>query len=1246
MRKIWSDVTGMVVICTSHSSIQTPIAVTKVNSFSTASVQSRRHSNTGSGGGADLYAKRKVEGNDSINFKEAFDNSPQALHIDLFTIDIVSTTEVIQRLFIENTSLKNTIKTHGLNIDVDDDKFTFNANIAEDFYQLVHDLSGGNVLYIIELVKVAIDNAKLLLTNNLRQEKPLQIENSSKIDTSVASVATTISAPPPTLPTFDSSLLQSFPAHTRVDEVISYRFDLLDNAAQLILKVAAAICCNGHYCNYHILCYIIYYYTYHMEIEAVPKNSYFYHLMCDKSRQQTDSHQSNVAHSYHHTNKSILDITRSSPQSLLRLFSTTFKTIDVLKVLKHLVTSHEFIYIATHKLSLDFIFHHQQMEIMKGNGLDNIYFFPVMDSSSSVGGQESQMSNLGLYDACDSYDFDSDDDKDADVQDNTVREARLTSHFDINQLVLLDNTILKHISYDFMARLEMQNIYNLMLEEQKIELHLAIANYFNFVFNIQVHHFYSTTIPRSLSSNVSSRQNVYCWLSLPCIQSSDVLEQSFHYRKGMAHNSVVVSLYYYASFLTSINASSKAYEEYHSAYLKIVDLVDNYRQLGSCDFDFLEVEGNEEDEESEDDSEQSDAASHISRNSLGSRASRNELQEKLFALRSPVHNASAFEKHIHKKWFKLTKLDLFRLCNYGDSSMLEVYILAVIRLAQCLFSLYYDVNMAVLLYEQAFHLILLTCRDRKVNILGKLRSTFSVAPDEGINIVPTVESSAVEVKSLSVHHRGLKSGITTSDGIEYEDYEAFGMSDFSLLFPIISGMVMMYRLGYFSNDLESLTVTGYKQNKEYKVIELYLTLAQSNPSYLPYSILGNCLLHNYFLHLHTNKAAKKARNLSVKIMESYDLTGHNPIILQLYAFDIVPQTIAMQFVYMVWLQMPDLTQKMLPYLIFLMPRIEQYNTLAAALLPLCIGLNCLGQCRHSFELYDTTYYAKELHYEPTYTKKLSTLFNDYKQYLHLYLMLMSKYEEIQVLCHHIKGDVSQQQMADKRSSAAYINNINHMNRIEVFLDIFTLPNILQHELMVDFMKSFQDTQLSIALLECVLINTPDSPFMTLSKLEQQHQGQHSQEGSAAVSATRPLTHAGCDHTGASREYVVAASLYLSAIFSLLSFRYKQAKGEEKNRPESIVAALQRALDYVRYTRHITQPNFKTYLYSFMMALMLEINVLSFLLYLHEHFPDTISADSAALYQEVRAVSLHLYRKTLDGLEITFPLLEEIYIYHM
>lgn len=1252
VRLIWAGVSGIVIICTSHTSVQAPSAgLGKAKSFSNGHADSLRSDTTSvtsmTGSSIDLYSKRKVEGNDGINFKEAFVGSPEALHVDLSTIDVVSASSVIQRLFNENSNLRSTIKIHGLDINVDDEKFSFNANISEDFYQLVYDLSGGNVLYVIELAKVAMDNAKLLLTNSFRQDKVLQ-EDSSLTDGSTTTVEAPVATPAAksVLPTFDRSLLQSFPAHTRVDEVISYRFDLLDNTAQLILKVAAAICCNGHFCNYHMLCYILYYYNFHKEMEAVPKNSYFYDLMYTR---KLTSQQNDVAHAYHHTNKSLLDITRSSPQSVLRLFSTTFNTVDVLKVLKHLVTSREFLHITTHKISLDFMFHHQQQDNMTGGALENIYFFPIMGSNSNTSGDQTEMSGLGLYDAYDSYDSDSDDDNHSAEDGNAVRDARLTSHIDINQLILLDNNILKHVSYDFSARLEMQNIYKLMLEEQKIELHLAIANYFNFVFNIKVHQYYSTTIPRSLSANTSSRRSAYSWLSLPCIPSSDLLEQSFHYLKGMAHNGVIVSLYYYASFLASINASSKAYEEYHNVYIKIVDQVNNYRQLGSCDFDFLEAEDDEDDEEEEDDSEQSDAASHVSRTSLGSRASRNDLQTKLFALKSPGNMKSAYEKQIYKKWFKLTKLDLYRLCNYGDSSLLEVYILTVIRLAQCFFSLYYDANMAVLLYEQAFHLILLTCREKKsVALLGRLASTSSGAPDEHFGGVPTVDSAAVEDKSVSVHQRGMKSGISTADGIEYEDYEAFGISDFSLLFPIISGMVMMYRLGYFSDDGESHTLTGYKQNKEYKVIELYSTLAQSSPNYLPYSILGDCLLHNYFLHLHTNKAAKKTRSLTAKIMDIYDLTDHNPTILQLYVFDIVPQTIAMQFVYKIWLQRSEVNDKLLNYLVFLLPKIEQYNTLAAALLPLCIGLNCLGQCRYSFELYDTTYYAKELNYEPTSTKKLSTLFSDYKQHFHHYLLLMSQYEEIQALCFHIQGEVTKQQMDDKRTSAVYISNINHMNRIEAFLSVFMQPAILQHESVVSFMESFHT--ISTDLIDRIIAHPADSPFMTLSQLEQKHQGQLGVEGSTAVSATRPLTHAGCDHVGASREYVVAASLYLHAVFLLLSYHYRRTREDNaQSKPSdvnAIVLTLHRALDHVRYTLHITQPSIKTYLYSFMMALMLEINILTYLLYVREHFPEAISEDSAVLYQEVRTASLHLYRKTLDGLEVTFPLLEEIYLYHV
>lgn len=132
-------------------------------------------------------------------------------------------------------------------------------DVEDAVYEKLYTMSGGNALFLYELAKAMLEWYHNSLDDGLASEMNSNNNsinnNANSNNPNTLNGPTTITISPPKKMSF-SDAIQDFRT-TRIEEVICYRFDQFDTAAQLLLKLASVACANSEVFTLRLLSHMI-----------------------------------------------------------------------------------------------------------------------------------------------------------------------------------------------------------------------------------------------------------------------------------------------------------------------------------------------------------------------------------------------------------------------------------------------------------------------------------------------------------------------------------------------------------------------------------------------------------------------------------------------------------------------------------------------------------------------------------------------------------------------------------------------------------------------------------------------------------------------------------------------------------------------------------------------------------------------------------------------------------------------------
>eukprot|EP01038_Epipyxis_sp_PR26KG_P009538 gene9538-12846_t len=864
----------------------------------------------------------------NIDLLEGFDDDTRCMRVELASLDYNLTAEFVQGIF-ESYKILNVEDTQ--------------------IFEKIHEMSGGNPLFIYELVRAM---SKEFLVQGSMSDLELLADTVAKFNTN------------------------------RIEGVICHRFDQLNPACQLLLKIASVACSNGSYFTVSMIAYVL------NGNEAYKTRSF----PITNNSQNDNNHQVNniggtAGNEY---------IEENSPTQFRRII-TQISAISV-----------------RNALNID-------DEVISNPG-DGLYTRQPSVLNGSNRNLEIDMNSFNVNEVLLQLLLDGDfiqvcmtrhDHHEHESEHtNSPTHHGSSSATQTPPVAQPHSHDLSNLCFDFKVGLEQVTIYNLMLEDQKEELHLLIASYLSY----QKHKNMMQNVAETMNNNNNTsganndqkssddttatiattanhtsnslnrgrRNNITSLGSHLSYGAADLYEEGVHWEHANKFGSAMVCYYQSAMILDEHGAWAVQTKLHHliAAYrafdmLKsdagIVDDItheimsdefssqsphssaahNNFRNgfinvLNKAKIKSLKQKGNKQtiarilspiDETNEviDDtppspiSQQSPADTITSVSQFDSKSNNNKNSSKNY------NNSSGMKPIIPSSM--LTTEDVHRLFN-GNSQLLEVAINIVFRLAQTYYVLNLP-NFTSIFYQEALQLISLTHR----------RAPNQIINDSDANNNHNLPGFPKETLNdhCNYYAHSMTGSIDSSN-----DGDQFGIQDRAICFPILSGIINLCRSGKI--------VDTNQRTLELTAFDLFKILAEDQdeqeflPAQLTTSVDGITLINNnlnskgeldsLFHYRILSQCLAKAMNLddglideylqhSQFIKNNYVFQVHSPLLMRQYGFDTIPLHMAFSVQVMICSGYINKAVDMSIHLIKILPQILHTDTkmiLAVALI--------------------------------------------------------------------------------------------------------------------------------------------------------------------------------------------------------------------------------------------------------------------------------------------------------------------------
>jgi len=681
-------------------------------------------------------------------------------------------------------------------------------DVEDAVYEKLYTMSGGNALFLYELAKAMLEWYHNSLDDGLASEMNSNNNsinnNANSNNPNPVTASTTITISPPKKMSF-SDAIQDFRT-TRIEEVICYRFDQFDTAAQLLLKLASVACANSEVFTLRLLSHMI-------QDDTGSAGGVF---ACLKSVNSMENLE-NTAFSL--TNGNLNSNERIEEEEL------GFEAD---------VDDHNGNNAAEWELRSDSVL----VTTLSGL-LHNNEFIRVVKKRDATIGQSvravrhqlqdlSEGSNQSLLDGDGDEEEENDDDVVGELSPMNISPLKTLSKLKPNPVTFAPSLSGIHNAdsaeslskqfFDFKIRLEQSTIYDLMLDDQKQALHERVATY--------------------LEMQSLQRPN-------GTLSSTELYEEGFHWERATGWSSAMGCYYRSAMIHDELGAFQESFLHLTAAYR----MFNAMRQEAGVTEDFQFVAASFQ-------AIFSHSEHHTNSN-------------------NPAGTAQT-----------LKKSDIIRIFD-GDSSLLELGLNVLLRLAQSSFSLSDNPEVTSKLYEDALQLIMLTW-DWKDALALNSNFGASLGLAEGTlddttttnntnNSANTPNTGHSSNTPLSPHR--LKRVKTMSSDI---DATSFGLKDPTIVFPILAGIAALYRNNKLQDDKS--------RNKESTLYDLSLVLARTSPAYLPHLICAMCLQRTLLFEL---GRVKESLTMAEGIASMYNEAEHAGVIIKAYGDNRVPYTIMM-----------------------------------------------------------------------------------------------------------------------------------------------------------------------------------------------------------------------------------------------------------------------------------------------------------------------------------------------------------------
>lgn len=629
-------------------------------------------------------------------------------------------------------------------------------DVGDAVYENLHKLSGGNALFLYELAK-----AMLEWYHNMVEEAAQAADAAGENSVEVTAARANFKF---------SDVIQDFRT-TRIEEVICYRFDQFDTAAQLLLKLASVACANGGVFSLRLLTHMI-------QDDGSSGGAFScLHSASVDAYEEGISKKSNDGDTFGFEEDEGSDVAGGTV---------------MVATLNSLLTNNEFIM------------------VVKKRQESSSASIRVLQSMHMASG-----SAQSLFD---------DADEEGDEQDDQVGELSLSpmrvgtnphlrnqpkagansTHYS----PLQDPAVaLGKLSFDFKIRLEQSTIYDLMLDEQKQALHERVASF--------------------LELEASQRSDTPA-------TSTELHEEGFHWERATGWSSAMSCYYRSAMLLDEVGAFEDS----------LIPLSAAYRMLNAM------------------------------RNEAGVTE---DFQFAPASFQAIFCHGKVQEENEHIQALK--KSDIVRIFG-GDSTLLELGLNVLIRLAQTSFSISDSPEVTSKLYEDALQLIMLTWNWKDALALNQdLGKNLGLADGTLDDIDPSNPSPVPHHPVTSSPSKLMRGKTHTSDISEVSN---FGLQDPTIVFPILAGIAALYRNKQLKDDKQ--------RTKESTLHDLALVLARTSPDYLPHLICAMSLQRTLLFEL---GKLKESITMADGIVSMYNEQLHGPQLIKAYGNNRVPYTIMM-----------------------------------------------------------------------------------------------------------------------------------------------------------------------------------------------------------------------------------------------------------------------------------------------------------------------------------------------------------------
>lgn len=271
----------------------------------------------------------------------------------------------------------------------------------------------------------------------------------------------------------------------------------------------------------------------------------------------------------------------------------------------------------------------------------------------------------------------------------------------------------------------------------------------------------------------------------------------------------------------------------------------------------------------------------------------------------------------------------------GDESLLDTIIRMLTKFGQGALTLGESPEVVKTLYYEALQLAFLTWK--LPSIMAMIAATQAARHLQQSQKLESLMSSHITTHSMV-------SQVSSDD--------EFGLDNFALIFPIISGLASLFRLKRLPDD--------ENHSLERMCYDAMVQFSDLSPEYKMHMIQARTLLHT----VASDKADHAEAARLVELIEStydYDEVSHK--LVDVYGNDRVPYTLALHCQTLMLIGQLPSAYKIMNKLLKLLPRITHLHSMGTLAIPLANCLALLGrfdESREVFEMYCTYEQSKPL----------------------------------------------------------------------------------------------------------------------------------------------------------------------------------------------------------------------------------------------------------------------------------------------